>query len=196
MYIHLHRLRGIWTLQKGTIYANCSLFVGRAPGVRSFNSQAASNACWSRSRESRSGWLRPPRTRISESRKQRGAAARSTVAVSAYGGVFEREPSRRGCRVFLGAIEGIRTSPDGRSKGAVSERHRIVASSARILSFLAVPNRLRQRNDCYPGTSQAAFRRASLRGELDCRHRPCSTAQLLPSAEGGARGTGLVPGER
>src|SRR5712691_10001494 len=197
MYVYTSSvIEGIKPFQKGTIYADRHLFVGRAAGVRSFPRQAASNTCWPRSRESRSGQLRSPRTRIFEGRKQRGAAARSTVAVSAYGGVLEREPAGRGCRVFLRAPEGIRASPDGRSKGVVLERHRIVASSACIFSFLAAPSRLCQRDDRYIGTSQAAFRRASLRGELDCRHRPCSASKPLPSEEGGAGRPGLVRGER
>src|SRR6266568_5387219 len=187
MYIHLVLLRGIKPFQKGTIYADRYLFVGRAAGVRSFPRQAASNTCWPRSRESRSGQLRSPRTRIFEGRKQRGTAARSTIAVSAYGGVLEREPAGRGCRVFLRAPEGIRTSPDGRSKAAVSECHRIVASSACIFSFPAAPSRLRQRDDRYLGTSQAAFRRGNLCCELDCRHCPYRASKLFPS-EGGSAG--------
>src|SRR5262249_15605976 len=95
------------------------------------------------------------------------------VGVSANGGVFEHEPAGRGYGIFLGATEGIRLSPDGCSKGALSERHRIVARAARILHLVAAPRRLRQRNNRYIGTSQATNRRAGFRRELDCGHWSC-----------------------
>ena len=114
--------------------------------------------------------------RLFESSQQRGATARSRVVVSANGGVFEREPAGRGCGIFLGATEGIRLSPDGCSKSALSQRHRIVARAARILRLVAAPSRLRQRNDLDIGTSQAANRRAGFRRELDCGYRSCRTS--------------------
>src|SRR5712692_2012443 len=149
-----------------------------------------------RPRESRWGQLRSPGTRILESCKQRGTAARSTIAVSAYGAVFEREPAGRGCGVLLRAAEGIRTSPDGHSKGAVSERHRTVASSVCIFRSVTAPSGLCERHHRDTGTSQAAFRRASLRGELDCRHHPCSASKPLPSEECSAGRAGVVPSKR
>src|ERR1700676_4209110 len=109
MYIHLIEVRKLTTLLGGTPFMRTVIYiVGRAAGVRSLPSHVAMSTCWPGSRESRSGQLRPPRTRIFEGRKQRGAATRSTVAVSAYGGVFEREPAGRGGRVFLRAPERIR----------------------------------------------------------------------------------------
>src|SRR5713101_2400079 len=168
MYIHLVELRKLKPSRKEPPhYANRYLFVSPAAGVWSFPSQVASNTPSPRPRESRWGQLGSPGTRIFESCKQRGTAARSTIAVSAYGAVFERAPAERGCGVLLRAAEGIRTSPDRRSKGALSERHRIVASSACISGFAAAPHRLRERYHRDTGTSEAALRRADLRGELD-----------------------------
>src|SRR6266852_2847108 len=193
MYLHLVELRKLKPSRKEPPhYANRYLFVGCAAGVRSFPRQAASNTRSPRPRESRWGQLRSPGTRILESCKQRGTAARSTIAVSAYGAVFEREPAGRGCRVFLRAAAGIRTSPDGRSKGPVSKRHRIAARSARIFSLVAAPSRLRQGNDRYIGTSQAAFRREDFRCELDRGHRPCRTSRRFSSEEGSRGRAGLV----
>ena len=71
-------------------------------------------------------------------------------------------------------------------KGAVFERHRIVASPACIFRFVVAPNRLRERHDRDSRSSQAAFRRATLRCELDCRRGPFRTSKLFPSAEGSA----------
>ena len=51
----------------------------------------------------------------------------------------------------------------------------IVARAARIRDLVAAPNWLRQRNNLYIGTSQAAKRRAGFRRELDCGHRSCRT---------------------
>src|SRR5271170_6123774 len=167
-------------------YEDHYLFVGRAAGVRSFPSQAASNLRSPRRSESQCRRLRPPGTRIFESRQQRGSAARSTIAVSAYGRVFEREPAGRGRRVLLSAPEGIRTSPDGRPEGSLSKRPRIVASSTCVLRFVTLPNRLRERHDRDPRSSQAAFRRASLRSELDSRRRLYRTSRLFPSEDGSA----------
>jgi hypothetical protein len=45
---------------------------------------------------------------------------------------------------------------------ALSERHRIVARPACILRFVVVPNRLRERHDRDPRSSQAAFRRKAI----------------------------------
>src|ERR1700731_4782596 len=121
MYIHLHN-EELRPSRKGPIYADRYLFAGRAAGAWSFPSKVARKTHSTGSRESGSSGLRSPGTRIFESGKHRGTTARSTIAVSAYGAVFEREPTGRGCRVLLRAAEGIRTSPDGRSKGALSER--------------------------------------------------------------------------
>src|SRR5712691_2376249 len=173
-------------------YANRYLFVGCLAGVRSLPSQPGRNTCWPRSRESRWDRLRSPGTRVFESRKQCGTTQRSTVAVSAYGAVFERELAGRGCRVFLRAAEGIRASPDGRSKGTVSKRHRTAARSTRIFRLVAAPSRLRQRNDRYIGTSQAAFRREYFRCELDRGHRPYRTPRGFSSEEGSRGRAGLV----
>ena len=71
-------------------------------------------------------------------------------------------------------------------KGAVFERHRIVASPACIFRFVVAPNRLRERHDRDSRSSQAAFRRASLRCELDCRHCPYRASKLFRSENGGA----------
>lgn len=49
-----------------------------------------------------------------------------------------------------------------------------------ILRFVVVPNRLRERHDRDPRSSQAAFRRTSLRCELDCRRRPYGTSKHFP----------------
>src|SRR6266481_269688 len=128
--------------------------------------------------------LSSPGTRILESRKQRGTSEGPTGAVLAHGAVLEREPARRGCGVFLRAAEGIRSSPDGRSKGTVSERHRVAARATRIFGLVAAPSRLRQRNDQHIGTSQAAFRREDFRCELDRWHCPCRTSRRFSSEEG------------
>src|SRR5205807_1113786 len=103
MYIHL--VEGIGNFQKGTIYAEHYLLVSCAAGVRSSPCQTASNTRSPRPRESRRRRLGSPGTRIFEGCKQRGTAARSTIAVSANGAVFEREPTGRGCRVLLRAAE-------------------------------------------------------------------------------------------
>src|SRR5262249_10967622 len=86
-------------------------------------------------------------SRLFESSQQRGTTSRSRVVVSINGGVLKREPERRGRRIFLCAAEGIRLSPDGYSKSALSERHWIVARAARILRLVGAPDRLRQRNN-------------------------------------------------
>src|SRR5216683_4286397 len=192
MHIHLLDLKRLKSSRKEPIHANRYLFVGRVAGVRSLPSQPARNACSPRSRESRWDLLRSPGARVFEFCKQWGTTERSTVAVSAHGAVFEREPAGRGCRVLLRAAEGIRASPDGRSKGSVSKRHRTAARSTRIFSLVVAPSRLRQRNDRYIGTSQAAFRRASLRSELDRRHRPYRTPRRFSSEEGSRGRAGLV----
>src|SRR5713101_1958809 len=196
MHIHLLDLKRLKSSRKEPIHANRYLFVGRVAGVRSLPSQPARNTCSPRSRESRWDRLRSPGARVFESRKQCGATERSTVAVSAYGAVFERELAGRGCRVFLRAAEGIRASPDGRSKGPVSKRHRTAARSTRIFSLVAAPSRLRQRNDRYIGTSQAAFRRKDFRCELDRGHRPYRTPRRFSSEEGSRGRTGLVRRKR
>src|SRR5580700_4982439 len=64
--------------------------------------------------------------------------------------------------------------------------HRVVAGSARIFRLVVVPNRLHERHDRNPRSSQAAFWRASLRSELDCRRRPYRTSKHLSSKEGSA----------
>src|SRR6266849_2451701 len=145
MHIHLFELRGggVNPSRKEPIHANRYLFVGCLVGVWSLPGQPARNTCWPRSRESRWDRLRSPGARVFESRKQCGTTERSTVAVSAHGAVFEREPAGRGCRVLLRAAEGIRTPSDGRSKGAVSEHHWFAASSARTRGFPAAPVRVR-----------------------------------------------------
>src|SRR5215467_8874039 len=94
------------------------------------------------------------RPRLFESGQQRGATWRSTVGISAHGGVFERELAGRGRGILLGKTEGIRLSPVGCSKSVLSERHRVVARAARIRHLAAAPSRLRQRNDLYIGPSQ------------------------------------------
>src|SRR5229473_5811582 len=179
MHIHLFELRGggVNPSRKEPIHANRYLFVGCLAGVRSLPGQPARNTCWPRSRESRWDRLRSPGARVFESRKQRGTTERSSIAVSAYGAIFEREPAGRGCRVFLRAAEGIRAPPDGSSKGAVSERHRIATRSTRIFRLIGAPGRLRQRNNRYIGASQTAFRREDFRCELDRGRRPRRTAR-------------------
>src|SRR5262249_44916935 len=121
--------------------------------------------------------------RLFESSQHCGAAAGSRAAVSAHGGIFERESAGRGYGVFLGATEGIRLGPDACPKSALSERHRIVARAARIIHLVATPNRLRQRNDLYFGASQAAERRAGFRRELDCGYRSCRTSPPIRSSK-------------
>src|SRR6266571_398532 len=143
MHIHLFNLKGLKPSRKEPIHANRYLFVSCLAGVRSLPSQPARNACSPRSRESRWDRLRSPGARVFDCRKQCATTERSTVAVSAHGAVFEREPAGRGCRVLLRAAEGIRTPSDGRSKGAVSEHHWFAASSARTRGFPAAPVRVR-----------------------------------------------------
>src|SRR6267143_3136947 len=192
MYIHPLDLKGLIPSRKEPIDANRYLFVGRAAGVRSLLSQPARNTCSPGSRESRWDRRRSPGARVFESCKQCRTTERSAAAVSAYGAVFEREPAGRGCRVFLRAAEGIRASPDGRSKSPVSKRHRTAARSTRIFSLVAAPSRLRQRNDRYIGTSQAAFRREYFRCELDRRRRPYRTPRRFSSEKGSRGRAGMV----
>src|SRR5260370_7199049 len=194
MYIHLSNLGRFKIIRKGFIYENRHLFVGRAAGARSLPSQSVGHTGPLSYRESRWGRLRSPGTRIFESHKQRGTVAGSTVAVSAYGAVFERKPAGRGCGGFLRAAEGIRTSPDRRSKGLVSERHRIVASSACIFRLVTASHWLPEGHHRDTETSKAAFRRANLCGELDCRHCLCPASNPLPSEERGAGQAGLLRG--
>ncbi len=70
-------------------------------------------------------------------------------------------------------------------------------SAIGVLSgFAAAPDQLRERHDRDAGTSQAAFRRAALRGELDRRYRICPASKPFPSEECSAGGVGLVRRER
>src|SRR5262249_17254674 len=100
----------------------------------------------------------------------------SGAAVSTHGWIFEREPAGRGCRIFLGATEGIRLSPHSCSKGALSERHRIVARAELILCLVAAPHWLRQGNDIHFGTTHATKGRTGLRRQLDWGYRPSRTS--------------------
>src|SRR5260370_36143343 len=154
MHIHLLDLKRLKSSRKEPIHANRYLFVGRVAGGRSLPSQPARNTCSPRSRESRWDRLRSPGARVFEFRNEWAATERSTVAVSAYGAVFERELAGRGCRVFLRAAEGIRASPDGRSKGPVSKRNRTAVRSTRIFSLVAAPSRLRHTSHRYLRTTE------------------------------------------
>ena len=81
-----------------------------------------------------------------------------------------------GAEFFSARLKEFELSPDGCSKSALSERHRVIARATRIFRLVAAPSRLRQRNNFYIGTSQAANRRAGFRRELDCGYRSCRTS--------------------
>jgi len=121
-------------------------------------------------------------TRILEGRKQRGTAARSTVAVSAYGPVFEREPAGRRCRVFLRAAAGIRTSPDGTLRGLYLSAIGLLRAQARIFSLVAASGGYVKERSPY-WTSQAALWREDFRVNWIAGHRPCRTSWRFSSEE-------------
>src|SRR5207302_1324556 len=79
------------------------------------------------------------------------------------------------------------------SSPAVSHRPELEYLMA--VNSVAPPHLLRERHRGDAGASQAAFRRASLRGELDRRCRPCSAPKPLPSGESGRGRVGLVRDE-
>ena len=70
-----------------------------------------------------------------------------------------------------------------RPKGSVSERHRVIASPARIVSLVAASSRLRERYACDLRTGQASLRREDFRSELGRGDRPCGASRLFPSEE-------------
>ena len=137
----------------------------------------------------------PAGARIFEGRKQRGATAGSTVAVSPDGAVFEREPAGRGRGVFLGAAEGIRTSLTDAQKalylsaiGLLRAQH---ASSVSLLHRIGYVKDtiaiLEQARQLSGGTG--------LRCELDRGNRPYGASRIFRSEEGAAGRAGMVRGE-
>src|SRR6267378_1106897 len=182
-------------LQKGADYENLRLLTGCVVTWDRSPCRSAQGLCCRR--ESNHLFrISTPGPRISEGRKHRRATARSTIAFSADGAILECPIAGRWRGVLFGPTERIQPAIDGRSKGVVSERHRTIARPARIFGLVVAQNRLCEGHHRDPRSSQAAFQRASLRCELDCRHCSYRTSKPFPSEEGSAGRVSLVRGER
>ena len=90
------------SLGKEFTYENRYLFLGRAAGVGDSLASCEQPSLVQTFGITVTPAARPPRPRISKAGKQRGAAARSAIAVSAYGAVLELKPAGGG-RGFLSA---------------------------------------------------------------------------------------------
>src|SRR5262249_40236455 len=112
-----------------------------------------------------------------------GAAAKSRTAVPTDGGVRQRQPPGRGCRVPLGSARGVRTSVERRSEVLVPERDRHFARTACTRRSVVPAHRVWEGDDRDTGAGEAAFGRTGVRRELDRRYRSRATSPVLSSEE-------------